>query len=76
MITATELQKLLNAGFKVIEGKQYSISGLSIWAKTNVKREWHLLEKGFASKAALKRRVRELMKDPLTIDLYDTYHRL
>lgn len=75
-MNATELQKLMKAGFTVITVR--SANNLhTIWQKTPQNHEWHLLEKvAYTSKASLKRRLVELLKDQNIIDLHDSLHSL
>ena len=64
--------KLLKAGFTIYYGCNDAQSGLVIRIKTCANSNWHTFEKGFKSKAELKRRLAELDAKKEWIDLYDT----
>lgn len=49
--------KILDAGFIIIRADE---SNLRIKAKTLARPEWHTYEKGFKSKAELRRRIKQL----------------
>ena len=69
--------KLLNAGFTFVDAKVSDKPGRhTIWQKTPLRRSWHLMEKEIETKAALKRRMVELLKDEKTIDIYDSWHKI
>ena len=67
--------KLLKAGYTIYTGTT-SPQGLVIKAKTLDNSNWHTIEKGFLSKAQLKKRLFELDKKPTWIDLYDSKNNL
>jgi hypothetical protein len=80
-LTATCQAKLTRAGFTIIchriePTSTQSQQTYSVWRKTKDKPEWHLLEKGFITKASLKRFLKKLIEDSMCIDLYDSYHRV
>lgn len=52
--------KLIKAGFTIIRA---DLQRLAIKHKSNGRYDWRDLEKGFASRAALQRRIYELLKD-------------
>lgn len=66
---ATNIGKLLNAGFTVICAEDHHFYGMNmrIKYKSKTQRDWATLEKGFASKAALHRRMKELLHDSMTV---------
>ena len=70
-------QKLLDADFVFLDAR-VSASGKNhqIWQKTKQRHSWHILEKGIATKAELKRRMWRLLKLHNTIDLYDSLHQI
>ena len=57
--------KIINAGFRIIRADEQN---LRIKEKSFVGMEWRTFEKGFASKAALGRRVRELLESNKIIE--------
>ena len=57
--------KIINAGFRIIRADE---DNLRIKQKDKHGWEWRTFEKGFASKAALRRRVRELLEKELIIE--------
>ena len=62
-------QKLINAGFTIIRKEDFNLNGsLRIKTKGNGSHEWRTLEKGFATKAALERRMKKLLEDEKTIE--------
>ena len=66
---ATNQMKLIAAGFTIIRREHFNMNGqLRIKYKGKGSHEWKTLEKGFASKAALERRMNELLKDPMTVE--------
>jgi hypothetical protein len=67
-----EQAKLLRAGFTIVQGEENASTGLLIKQKTASRQSWHTREKDFPTKAALKRRLIELMKDEKIIDLIDS----
>jgi len=71
-------QKLLNAGFVLIDAKRNCTDGkdFQIWQKTKERYTWHILKKGFATKAELKREMVALLKLSNIIDLYNSLHRI
>ena len=68
---ATNHQKILNAGFTIIRTEATHVVShtynYKIKAKTQKRREWFTLEKDFATGVAFSNRVKELLKDPLTV---------
>jgi hypothetical protein len=73
---ASHQEKLLNAGFTIYMGTTVGAGNLIIKAKTPANHNWHTIEKNFASKAELKRRLHELDKMPKLIDLNDSKNTL
>lgn len=63
-MTQDDHMKLMHAGFRLIRADHHN---LLIKVKRNYKYAWQILEKGFESKAAVDRRMKELQKDPKTI---------
>jgi len=63
----TNQQKLVNAGFRIIRREDHLPAYLRIKVKGG-SHEWKTLEKGFATKAALNRRMDELLKDEKTVE--------
>ena len=76
IMLAKEIVKLLNAGFTAIQARTLPPQGLSILQKTPKKQEWHLLEKDFPSKAALKRKMDELLANEKVVDVYASYQNI
>lgn len=68
---ASHQLKIINAGFTIYRGMKVDNS-FFIKVKTKSNHNWHNLEKDFPSAAALKRRLHELDKKPMWIDLNDT----
>lgn len=69
-MTAYDQQKVLAAGFKIIR-KEMSVSNGDnhrIKYKGDGGHEWKTLERGFTTKAALERRVKELLMDPMIVE--------
>jgi hypothetical protein len=66
-MNATDQQKLVNAGFTIIRKEDFNYI-LRIKVKNNDSREWRTLEKGFATNAALGRRMKELLQDEKTVE--------
>jgi predicted Rdx family selenoprotein len=68
-MNATDQQKLVKAGFTIIRTELAPGSGDNhrIKTKGSGSHEWKTLEKGFPTKAALERRVNELLKDPIIV---------
>lgn len=64
---ATNQQKIIAAGFKIIRPEAHVQGQLRIKSKGPGGHEWKTLEKGFESKAALERRMKELLKDPMIV---------
>lgn len=64
-MNGTDQQKLVRAGFTIIRKEDHI--RLIIKFKGPGARDWRTLEKGFASKAALERRMNELLKDEKTV---------
>lgn len=75
-MNTSDQAKLLNARFIIITGEHTEMFGLRIKRKSAARREWHTMEGGFESKAALKRRLTELLQEPFYIDLYDSKNQL
>lgn len=72
-MNATNQQKLINAGFTIIRKEISTIGGdhhdnNRIKYKGTGSHEWKTLEKGFPTKAAIERRMKELLKDPKTVE--------
>lgn len=68
-MNATDQQKLVNAGFTIIRKEDFNMNGqMRIKTKGAGSHEWKTLEKGFATKAALERRMKELLQDPKTVE--------
>ena len=68
-MNATDQQKLVNAGFTIIRKEDFNLNaGLRIKTKGNGSHEWKTLEKGFETKAALERRMKELLRDEKTVE--------
>ncbi len=73
---AKDQLKLLNAGFTIIRksitpvyaGGNIIGSACAIKYKTSENHEWRVMEKGFTSKAALQRRVDELLKNDKIVE--------
>jgi len=60
--------KILNEGFTIIRSRNIQTVGMDqskphIMAMTKRQPQWHILEKGFKSKAARDRRMKELKKN-------------
>lgn len=67
--------KLLNAGFILINAFRDTRTGkLKIEQKTKENFNWHTLKNDLPTKAALKREMNELLKQPNIIDLNDSLH--
>lgn len=78
-MNATELQKILKAGFTAIDVRNESMPNrpakLTIWQKSPQQREWHKHDKTeYPTKAACKRAFAKLLEDEKTIDLFDCLH--
>jgi hypothetical protein len=67
-MNATDQQKLVSAGFTIIRKENIMNGQLRIKTKGAGSHEWKTLEKGFASKEALERRMKELLQDPKTVE--------
>lgn len=66
---ATNQQKLVRAGFTIIRKEDFNMNGqMRIKVKGNGSHEWRTLEKGFPTKAALERRMKELLQDEKTVE--------
>ncbi|WP_312078404.1 hypothetical protein [Chryseobacterium sp.] len=63
-MTAKDQIKLINKGFKIIIADNFR---LEIKQKSD-SHSWKVLEKGFSSKAAVERRMTELLQDQLTVE--------
>lgn len=59
-LNSRDVQKILKAGFTIIREDRHR---LAIKCKTAKQAEWHTLEKDFVSKAAMRRRMDEMLKD-------------
>ena len=57
-LNSRDVQKILKAGFTIIREDRQR---LAIKCKTAKQAEWHTLKKDFASKAAMRRRMDELL---------------
>lgn len=64
-MTAQDQLKLINKGFKIIRADMFR---LQIKHKGSGTHDWKTLEKGFASKAAVERRMKELLSDKMTVE--------
>lgn len=64
-MTATDQHKIINKGFKVIR-REYNRMLIKI--KIESSHGWSNLESGFPSKAALDRRMKEMLADPMTVE--------
>ena len=58
-LNSRDVQKLLIAGFTIIREDR---ERLALKCKTEKKREWHTLKKGFLSKAAIRREMDKLLE--------------
>lgn len=68
-MNAKDQQKLVNAGFTIIRKEgEFAATGLRIKVKGKGSHEWKTLEKDFPTRAALDRRMTELLKDPKTVE--------
>jgi len=69
-MNVSDQQKLVAAGFTIIRKEINNDLRVNLRIKTkgNGSHEWKTLEKGFASKAALERRMKELLKDTKTVE--------
>lgn len=71
-MTAKDQSKLLKAGFTIIRARnQHVVSHefeRSIYAKTPAKQDWHKIEKGFESAAALERRMKALLEHDTIVE--------
>jgi hypothetical protein len=68
-MNATDQQKLVKAGFTIIRKEDFNMNGqMRIKVKGSGSHEWKTLEKGFATKAALERRMKQLLEDPMTVE--------
>jgi hypothetical protein len=63
-MTAKDQQKLMRKGFTIIRADLFR---LTIKTKQS-QQDWKILEKGFTSKAAVERRMKELLKDDFIIE--------
>ena len=59
-INLRDTQKLLNAGFTILREDR---ERLAIKCKTKNHREWHTFDKGFTSKAAMRRAMDVLLNE-------------
>lgn len=64
-MTAKDQLKLLNAGFTIIRKNE---TDLCIKYKSRDAPDWRILAKGFASRAALNRRMNEFLIDEKTVE--------
>lgn len=60
-----DVQKILDTGFVII---REDLQRLAIKCKTKNQREWHTLDKGFTSKASLRRAMNVLLDESKTIE--------
>lgn len=67
MMTASDQQKLINAGFRIIRC-DYLQNRIKYQSQGSHAHGWKLLEKDFSSKTALDRRRKELLEDPMTVE--------
>lgn len=70
-MNAHDQQKLVTAGFTIIRREDHYNSDphlMRIKVKGNGSHEWKTLQKGFPTKAALDRRMKELLKDEKTVE--------
>lgn len=63
-MNAKDHLKLMKSGFSIIRA---DIFRLQIKIKSGMQ-DYRILEKGFASKAAVERRMKELLKDDMTVE--------
>lgn len=73
---ASHQARLLEAGFTIYYGGNDGARGLVIKVKTKRNHNWTIHEKGFKSKAELKRRLIELDQKKDWVDLYDSKNSL
>lgn len=59
-LQSRDVQKILKAGFTIIREDR---ERLAIKCKTEKQREWHTWDKGFTSKAAIRRAMDVLLKE-------------
>lgn len=69
-MTASDEKKLVDAGFTIIRKEAYDPNTINwrIKYKGNGSHEWKTLVKGFATKAAFERKMRELLRDEKTVE--------
>lgn len=65
-MNAQDQRKLVRAGFTIIR-KESAFGRHRIKAKRNKKTEWCILHDNFESKAAMQRKVYELLRDDYTV---------
>ena len=63
-MTAKDHIKLMNKGFTIIRADLFR---LTIKYKQGLQ-DWKILEKGFTTKAAVERRIKELLENPLRVE--------
>ncbi|MCO5254185.1 MAG: hypothetical protein M9892_07480 [Bacteroidetes bacterium] len=63
-MNAKDHLKLMKSGFSIIRADMFR---LQIKIKSGMQ-DYRILEKGFASKAAVERRMKELLKDDMTVE--------
>lgn len=63
-MTQSDQIKVINAGFTIIRADMFRMSIKSKGGDF----EWRTFEKGFASKAAIQRRMKELLSNPKIIE--------
>lgn len=63
-MNAKDHLKLMKSGFSIIRADMFR---LQIKIKSGMQ-DYRILEKGFASKAAVERRMKELLQDDMTVE--------
>lgn len=63
-MNAKDHLKLMKSGFSIVRADMFR---LQIKIKSGMQ-DYRILEKGFASKAAVERRMKELLKDDMTVE--------
>lgn len=63
-MNAKDHHKLMKSGFSIVRADMFR---LQIKIKSGMQ-DYRILEKGFASKAAVERRMKELLKDDMTVE--------
>ena len=74
-MTARNVTKLLKAGFTILKREETKDRQQKdvrrIWAKTNERREWHVMAKDFLTKNALDQRMANLLIDDMIVEIYE-----